>query len=99
MNEAAPSPAASEPVEAYLDQLLLVLAGPPRQVRHTLAEIEAHLYDAVAEELAGGRSSRPRPRPRPGGPVWPGAGCHRPGRAIAPARCSAWRGAAPWPPH
>jgi hypothetical protein len=48
-------PAASEPVEAYLDQLLLVLAGPPRQVRHTLAEIEAHLYDAVAEELAGGR--------------------------------------------
>ena len=50
------APAPSEPVEDYLDQLLLSLPGSPRQVRHTLAEAEAHLYDALADELAAGRS-------------------------------------------
>ncbi|HEY7147464.1 MAG TPA: permease prefix domain 1-containing protein [Streptosporangiaceae bacterium] len=49
----APPPAA-EPVEEYLDRLLLTLPGPPRQVRRTLAEVEAHLQDAVAEGLAAG---------------------------------------------
>jgi hypothetical protein len=43
-----------EPVEAYLDQLLLSLRGTPRQVRRTLAEIEAHLGDAVADGVAAG---------------------------------------------
>lgn len=55
MNEAR-NPAGSEPVEEYLDELLLTLSGPPRQVRRTLAEVEAHLHDAVAEEMAVGRS-------------------------------------------
>jgi hypothetical protein len=54
MTGAASVPPASEPVEEYLDGLLLTLSGPPRQVRHTLAEIEAHLHDAVAEGVAAG---------------------------------------------
>ena len=56
MIEAGAVPAGSEPVEDYLDDLLLTLSGPPRQVRRTLAEVEAHLRDAVAEELAAGKS-------------------------------------------
>lgn len=48
-------PTGSEPVEEYLDKLLLTLSGSPRQVRRTLAEVEAHLHDAVADELAAGR--------------------------------------------
>lgn len=48
-------PSGSEPVEDYLDKLLVTLSGPPRQVRRTLAEIEAHLHDAVAEGLAAGK--------------------------------------------
>ena len=56
MTDQAPSLDAEGPVEDYLDRLLLSLSGPPRQVRHTLAEIEAHLHDAVADELASGRS-------------------------------------------
>ena len=56
MTDEAPAPDAGEPVEDYLDRLLLSLSGSPRYVRHTLAEVEAHLHDAVADELAGGRS-------------------------------------------
>ena len=41
-------------VEDYLDRLLVTLSGSPRQVRHTLAEVEAHLRDAVAEGVAAG---------------------------------------------
>ena len=41
-------------VEDYLDRLLVSLSGSPRQVRHTLAEVEAHLRDAVAEGIAAG---------------------------------------------
>ena len=48
----------TEPVEEYLDQLLLTLSGPPRQVRHTLAEVEAHLHDAVADAIAAGLSEQ-----------------------------------------
>jgi hypothetical protein len=48
----------AEPVEDYLDRLLLNLGGPPRQVRQTLAEVEAHLYDAVAEGIAAGLSEQ-----------------------------------------
>lgn len=46
----------SEPVEEYLDRLLLTMGGSPRHVRHTLAEIEAHLHDVVAEEMAASKS-------------------------------------------
>src|SRR5674536_281273 len=35
-----------DPIERYLDQLLVTLPGSPRQVRHTLAEVETHLLDA-----------------------------------------------------
>lgn len=45
-----------DPVEAYLDQLLLTLSGWPREIRSTLAEAEAHLHDAVAEGQAAGLS-------------------------------------------
>lgn len=41
-------------IEDYLDLLLVSLSGSPRQVRHTLAEVEAHLRDAVAEGIAAG---------------------------------------------
>jgi hypothetical protein len=56
MSDVRDLPAGSEPVEEYLDKLLLTLSGPPRQVRRTLAEVEAHLHDAVAEEMAAGKS-------------------------------------------
>jgi two-component system, OmpR family, sensor kinase len=52
------TPAAGEPtgdmIEDYLDRLLVSLTGSPRQIRHTLAEVEAHLRDAVAEGIAAG---------------------------------------------
>jgi hypothetical protein len=41
-------------IEQYLDHVLVSLSGSPRQVRHTLAEVEAHLRDAVADGLAAG---------------------------------------------
>jgi hypothetical protein len=44
----------ASPVEDYLDRLFATLSGSPRQVRHTLAEVEAHLRDAVAEGVAAG---------------------------------------------
>jgi hypothetical protein len=56
MSDAPAEQAGSELVEDYLDQVLLTLSGPPRHVRHTLAEVEAHLHDAVAAELALGKS-------------------------------------------
>jgi hypothetical protein len=56
MSELPAAPSGSQPVEEYLDQLLLTLSAPPRQVRRTLAEVEAHLHDAVAEEMAAGKS-------------------------------------------
>src|SRR5215475_8501801 len=56
MSDMRELPAGIEPIEEYLDRLLLTLSGPPRQVRRTLAEVEAHLHDAVAEEVAAGKS-------------------------------------------
>jgi hypothetical protein len=56
MSDARATPASSQPVEDYLDTLLLTLSAPPREVRRTLAEVEAHLHDAVAEEMAAGKS-------------------------------------------
>ncbi len=37
-----------DPIEAYLDEFLVTVSGSPRHVRHTLAEVETHLLDAVA---------------------------------------------------
>jgi hypothetical protein len=56
MTDSAQAPDGGGPIEDYLDRLLLSLSGSPRHVRHTLAEVEAHLHDAVAEELAAGRT-------------------------------------------
>lgn len=53
MSRAAPD-SPTDPVEDYLDRLLVTLSGSPRRVRHTLAEVEAHLRDAVAEGVAAG---------------------------------------------
>jgi hypothetical protein len=44
----------SDLIEDYLDRLLFSISGSPRQVRHTLAEVEEHLRDAVAEGMAEG---------------------------------------------
>jgi hypothetical protein len=45
----------NDAVEAYLDELLLELRGTPAEVRRALREVEEHLRDAVADELAAGR--------------------------------------------
>jgi len=46
---------AESPIERYLDQLFVELsATPPREARDLLAETEAHLRDAAAEEVSGG---------------------------------------------
>jgi hypothetical protein len=45
-----------DPIEEYLDELLTRLVGPPSEVRRVLAESEAHLRDAVDNELATGAS-------------------------------------------
>jgi len=42
-----PRGGSAEPIEDYLDQLLLTLTGSPRNVRHTLAEVESHLRDSA----------------------------------------------------
>ena len=43
-------------IEAYLDDLLVALRGTPRDIRHTLAECEAHLRDSAEREIAQGAS-------------------------------------------
>src|SRR4051812_17732130 len=40
-----------DPIERYLDELLVDLRGSPRMVRRVLTETEAHLRDAVAQGL------------------------------------------------
>jgi hypothetical protein len=45
-----------DPIEAYLDQLLVALSGSPRDIRRTLAEAELHLIDSAAELEASGLS-------------------------------------------
>jgi len=45
---------APDPIDAYLDELLARLLGPARDVRRTLLEAEAHLRDAVDEQVAAG---------------------------------------------
>lgn len=45
------------PIERYLDDLVRALAGsPPRQLRHLLAEAEAHLRDDAAAGVEAGVS-------------------------------------------
>lgn len=56
MNDAGMAAEGAEPVEEYLDRLLLTISGPPRYVRRTLAEVEAHLHDAVSDEMSRGLS-------------------------------------------
>ncbi|HEU5271345.1 MAG TPA: permease prefix domain 1-containing protein [Jatrophihabitans sp.] len=79
-------PDRDDPVEAYLDAVLSSSPGTPRQVRRTLAEVEAHLADAVRDLQAGGlpepaaraeavrRMGAPADavdRPWPAGSLWP----------------------------
>jgi hypothetical protein len=45
-----------DPIEAYLDRLLVALSGTPREVRRTLAEVELHLYESAARLEASGLS-------------------------------------------
>ena len=45
-------------IERYLDSLVGQMTGSPRTIRHTLAEVEAHLYDAYTEELAAGHNTQ-----------------------------------------
>lgn len=58
MNSAAAAEPAGDIIEEYLDRLLGSLTGSPRQIRHTLAEVEAHLREAVAEGTAAGLPER-----------------------------------------
>jgi hypothetical protein len=45
---------ALDPIDDYLDELLARLRGPASDVRRTLGEAEAHLRDAVDEQVAAG---------------------------------------------
>ena len=45
---------ALDPIDAYLDELLARLRGRAGDVRRTLVEAEAHLRDAVDEQVAAG---------------------------------------------
>jgi len=47
---------ADDPVEAYLDRLLVELRGRAGDVRRILAEVESHLDDAVRDGVAEGLS-------------------------------------------
>ncbi len=48
----------SDPIDAYLDRLLVELSGRARNVRRILAEVDDHLHDAVDEGIAEGLSPR-----------------------------------------
>ncbi len=49
--------ASDSPIEGYLDQLVQRMAsGPPRDLRHLLAETEAHLRDDAAAAVVAGLS-------------------------------------------
>jgi hypothetical protein len=54
MKSSAPDEPTGDLIEEYLDRLLVSLTGSPRQIRHTLAEVETHLRDAEAEGIAAG---------------------------------------------
>ncbi len=46
----------ADPIEAYLDRLLVELSGRARHVRRILTEVDDHLHDAVDEGVAEGLS-------------------------------------------
>ena len=46
-----------DPVESYLDEVLSCSPGSPRQVRRTLAEVEAHLAESAQALQVGGLSA------------------------------------------
>lgn len=51
----------SDPIEAYLDRLVVELRGRAHDVRRVLAEVEDHLNDAAAElEAAGATTDQAR---------------------------------------
>lgn len=54
MSAPVPSSYDEEPIERYLDALVVALPGPPRSVRRTVAEAEAHLHDAAEAQAARG---------------------------------------------
>ncbi|MBO0810753.1 MAG: hypothetical protein J2P23_01775 [Microlunatus sp.] len=47
-----------ERIQSYLDEVLLVASGRPRDVRGLLAEVEAHLRESVDAGLAAGLDRR-----------------------------------------
>lgn len=52
-----PTGSGADPVEDYLDTVLSCSPGSPRQVRRTLAEVEAHLAESVQGLQAGGMTA------------------------------------------
>jgi hypothetical protein len=56
-----PADQGDDPIERYLDELLVSLPGSPREVRHLLAEVEGHLDDLVD---AGRRAGLDEPAAR-----------------------------------
>lgn len=46
--------AAEERVESYLDELLLMLRGRPREARRLLTEVDSHLRESIEAGLVGG---------------------------------------------
>jgi hypothetical protein len=46
----------TDPIEGYLDQLLTHVRGSATDVRRILSEVEEHLRDATAEQVAVGAS-------------------------------------------
>jgi hypothetical protein len=45
-----------DPLEVYLDRLLVAATGTPREIRRALAEAELHLHESAAELEASGLS-------------------------------------------
>jgi len=84
---AAADDSPDDPVEAYLDAVLTCSPGSPRQVRRTLAEVEAHLTDSAQAlhdaglSAAAARTEAVRRMGPPTGAVdrpWPAGGLRLP---------------------
>ncbi|MFL6163766.1 MAG: permease prefix domain 1-containing protein [Jatrophihabitantaceae bacterium] len=67
------TPPTDDPVEEYLDGVLSCAPGSPRQVRRTLAEVEAHLAESARDLRAEGmpaEAARAEAVRRMGPPAW-----------------------------